>query len=216
MGLYQQHGPWRDMARIEAVGLLDLDKFFKLAPELTAKAASMAINDTIRGKGMKLIRSKIMDEVAFSAEYLTGDRLAIGMYATPENLAGVIVGRKRATSLARFASGAPIGKAGVSVSVQRGRTRMLRKAFLVKLRRGPSVSEDSYNVGLAVRVQPGEDIAGKKDNSRKHWLVKDKVQLLYGPSVDQVFSTVAVEQAQAIADITAAEFDRQFARLTSG
>jgi hypothetical protein len=204
------------MARIEAVGLLDLDRFFKIAPELTAKAASMAINDTIRGKGMKLIRSKIMDEVAFSSEYLTGDRLKVGMYATPENLAGVIIGRKRATSLARFANGGAINKAGVSVNVQRGRTTMLRKAFLVKLRRGPSVSEDNYNLGLAIRVQPGEDIANKRDNSRKHWLVKDKVQLLYGPSVDQVFSTVAVENAQQIAEITADEFNRQFARLTSG
>jgi hypothetical protein len=40
------------------------------------------------------------------------------------------------------------------------------------------------------------------------------VALLYGPSVDQVFAEVADKVAPTIGDLVAAEFHRNFARLS--
>lgn len=206
------------MLKVQADGILDLGAYLETAPESAPKAAALAINSVIKGKGFTNIKNKMLDEIAFPTGYLTGDRLRVGQLATPDNLMGSIIGRKRATSLARFASSSDFpGKksAGVTVRVQAGKTTYLKGAFLVKLKKGASVTEDNYNIGLAVRLGSGETLANKR-TTHTSWLVPGKVALLYGPSVDQVFSTVADEMAQPLADMAADEFFRQFARLTGG
>ena len=188
-------------------------------PELTARAMRLAINGVTKGKGMTAIKRQMLDEIAFPSGYLNADRLKVTKLASDSNLESVITGRKRATSLARFVTGNPIPGSkrsdGVSVRVQKGRTTYLKNAFLVRLKRGASLSEDNFNVGLAVRLKPGEQLANKR-TSHKSWLVKDKVALLYGPSVDQVFAGVIEELRPQIGDDVAAEFHRQFARLSNG
>lgn len=205
------------MTRISAEGLVDFGEFIRTAPEVATRAASMAINDVATRSGLRAIKDKMTDEIDFPSGYLSGDRLKVTQRATPENLLAVITGRKRATSLARFSSGTAVPNskaAGVNVRVQQGRTTFLKKAFLVRLKKGASLTEDNYNIGLAIRVGPGETVLNKK-TVHKSWLVPGKVALLYGPSVDQIFASVADDLAPELAEMTANEFFRQFARLTN-
>lgn len=193
---------------VDAVGINDAQGVFKAFPDVASKSAAIAINQVMSRSGMQLIRGTIEEQIAFPKGYLSGDRLKIKQYAKADNPEGVIFARKRATSLARFASGQPIGKPGITVRVGTGTATALRAAWLVRLKRGTSLTEDNYNVGLAVRVKPGDTISNKKSTHRG-WLVPDKVALLYGPSVDQVFRSVADDIALPIADLVSAEFFRQ-------
>ena len=204
------------MIRVSNKGLQSLEQFFERAPEAATMAARMAINDTTTRYGMQMIRKDMMAQVAFPNGYLSGDRLFVSKRATNNNLEAVILGRKRATSLARFATGPTVlnGKGGVQVRVKSGRTTYMKRAFLVRLRAGASMSEDKYNVGLALRLAPGERL--NKNTPHRSWLVPGKVALLYGPSVDQVFGGVADKVAEPIGDMVTTEFFRQFARLTRG
>lgn len=204
----------------EIVGLDRIQDYFKRMPDVTAQAASLAINRTIHREGLKDIQTNMYKEVAFPNNYLKGDRLRVSQNATKTNLEGIIIARKRATSLARFAApGTPIGSVRgthgtVSVTVKSGNTTRLRDAWLVRLRKGKSLSEDQYNVGLAVRVKPGDSI-NNKSSAHQAWLNPDHtVALLYGPSVDQVFRDVREKSAPAILEAMAVEFFRQFDRLS--
>lgn len=200
-------------------GLDGLQDYFRAMPKRSARAARLAINTTISRKGMALIQDEMYDEVNFPKNYLKGDRLYVSRYATETSLQGVILGRKRATSLARFAApGTPIGiqgGSGVRVMVKRGSSVALRNAWLVRLRRGASLTEDQFNVGLAIRLRPGETAVTGKTTTHSSWLVPGEVALLYGPSVNQVFAGVAEETGPEILKLVADEFFRQFDRLSS-
>lgn len=202
----------------EIEGLADLELYFKTMPDVTAKASSLAINRTINREGLAAIRDEMYSEVNFPNNYLKGDRLRVSQNATPANLEGIVIARKRATSLARFAApGTPIGssRAGstVRVSVKSGSSTAMRNAWLVRLRQGKSLTEDQFNVGLAIRVKPGDSI-GNKSSAHQAWLnAEHTVALLYGPSVDQVFRDVRNTVAPQILNFMAAEFFRQFDRL---
>lgn len=199
----------------EFTGLDAAADYFQLMPERTAKAARLAINTVINRSGMRLIQDEMYADVNFPKNYLKGDRLAVTELATENKLVGAIKARKRATSLARFAApGTPLGSragAQVRVMVNAGQGVTLRNAWLVRLRKGASLTEDNYNIGLAVRLHPGEKL--NKKTAHHSWLVPDQVALLYGPSVDQVFKDVAEETGPRILDLTSAEFFRQFERL---
>lgn len=204
---------------IITAGSKELQRYLETMPELTARAMRLAINGVTKGQGMTAIKRQMLDEIAFPSGYLNADRLKITKLASDSNLESVITGRKRATSLARFVTGNPIPgskrSGGLSVRVQKGRTTYLKNAFVVRLKRGASLSEDNFNIGLAVRLKPGEQLANKR-TSHKAWLVPNKVALLYGPSVDQVFAGVIEQLRPQIGQDVAAEFHRQFARLSNG
>lgn len=190
-----------------AQSILDAQNFFKQLPQVAERAAQLAINQVADRSGLKMIRTAILSEIAFPRDYLTGDRLSVTQHATPSNLEAVITARKRPTSLARFASGQALGsraRIGVKVSVKAGTTTTLKKAWLVRLNNG--------NLGLAVRLKPGQSLINKKGD-HKSWLVPGKVALLYGPSVDQVFREVSEMSASPISRLVTEEFLRQFTRL---
>lgn len=199
-------------------GLGEAAEFFQRLPGLNAKAARLAINQTAQRGGLDLARTSILDDIAFPKDYLNADRLGVTQLATDNNLEAKITGRKRATSLARFAAaGTPIGRGmgqGVRVQVKAGSSVVMRRAWLVRLRAGASFSEDKFNIGLALRIKPGEKIDSKY-TAHHSWLVPGAVALLYAPSVDQIFRDVAEEIAPRVAEMTAAEFLRQFTRLAS-
>lgn len=164
------------------------------------KAARNAINratDRARTRSDREIRKQIN----FPARYLS-ERLKVVKRASGRNLEGVIAGRDRPTSLARFAkskSPAATRKAGeVKLSVSPGTTTTIPNAFLMPLRNG--------NLGLALRLKPGETIRNKKYLTK----VSKGLYLLYGPSVNQVFRTVADEKA---APDASAFLEREFLRL---
>lgn len=201
---------------IEALG--DLQKFFERLPQQATAAARMAINDVVTRDGFKLIQGEINADVNFPVGYLEGDRLFVQRKATNNDLTAVIVGRDRPTSLARFApSKAKKQPGGVTVEVHRGKAKVMRRAFIVSLKRG---SAATGNFGLAIKLKKGEVVKG----TTRALLMKKiseadedyNYYLLYGPSVEQVFSDVADDVSQPIANMIKYQFLRQFARLTDG
>ncbi|QFG04459.1 hypothetical protein JT326_gp56 [Aeromonas phage vB_AhyS-A18P4] len=203
------------MITVSSAELEDLASYFETAADAAVPAMRMAINDVASRGGMAMIRQEMTEQIAFPKGYLSGDRIGVTKRATNANLEAVITGRQRATSLARFSSATGVNqRGGVSVRVSKGRTTYIRQAWLVRLKKGASLDQDNYNIGLAIRVNPGEKV--NKRTLHQSWLVKDQVALLYGPSVDQVFSEVSGNVADPIGDMVIDEFYRQFARLTNG
>lgn len=205
---------------ITADGLPDLARFMDRMPERTTQAARMALNDVSGGEGLKLLRNAVEDEINFPLGYVNKERLSQTRKATNDSLQATIAGRVRATSLARFATpGQTPGNTrkkkdasgGVTVQVHPGRIRRMDSAFLVRLRSGAGIADDSYNLGLAIRLKAGDTIHNKKQQSGVQ--LDHNLYLLYGPSVQQVFGDVAVEQTPEILDMVALDFLRHFNRL---
>lgn len=204
--------------RVDSVGLEKAIEYFKRAPDIATTAARIAINDVASRGALSLARREISMQINFDPSYLKGDRLGVVKKASNADLSAVIRARQRATSLARFAApGQPLGQnravGGVRVRVKKGQSSVMRSAWLVRLRSGKSLTDDNFNVGLAMRLKPGESIPGKK-SVHKAWLIPNEVALLYGPSVDQVFRDVAGDIADPVADMVSGEFYRNFIRLS--
>lgn len=196
-------------ASILTQGLRDVQRFFDVLPDVAAKAAVLAINDTTERVALPQIRNEINAQVEFPTGYLKQpSRLGITRKARLNSLEAVITARDRPTSLARFAPGQTpqnTRRGGVRVEVKKGSRRLMKKAFLVSLRNG--------NVGLAIRLKEGEKLDNKRDPAVE--LAKN-VYLLYGPSVDQVFKGVVPQKQEAIGQALSKQFLRQFARLSNG
>lgn len=192
-----------------ATGLKEAARFFEELPDIAEQATVLALNQVAGRDGLALIRRDMRAEVDFPKGYLEqSDRLGVVRKARKGALSAVIRGRDRATSLARFvASGqrpeTTRGQA-LRVTIKPGSPVTLKRAFLIKLRGG--------NMGLAVRLKPGETVR----NSDRAVKLGDSLFLLYGPSVDQVFRGVANDDADDIALMVENQFYRQFARLTNG
>lgn len=200
---------------ITAEGLPEFEQYVKLAPQRSTQSARMALNDVAGGSGLKLLRTAIQHEVSFPQGYVDKDKLYLKSRARDDNLEASIAGRTRATSLARFAPAQSVASSrgkGVTVQVHPGSVRAMPGAFLVRLKRGASLTEDNYNLGLAIRLKPGDQIHNKKVRSSVQ--LDHNVQLLYGPSVDQVFGEVAEESAPAILDQVGTRFFHHYARLS--
>lgn len=194
-------------AVVFADALGEVARYFEELPDIATKAATLAINQVAGRDGLAVLRRDMRSQIDFPSGYLESDRLKLASKASRFKLEATIRGRDRATSLARFAKGQNPGNTrgrGVRVTVKPGQTRHLKNAFLVRLKNG--------NMGLAVRLKPGEQIR----NSEKAVRLADNVFLLYGPSVDQVFRGVADDRAPEIGEMVSRQFLRQMTRLTRG
>ncbi len=167
-------------------GLADID--FTDGGKKIDAAASKAINKITRDKRARAARL-IRGQVNLPARYVSpgSKRLWVSEKATPSHLQGRITARGRPTSLARFIQGnARPGKSGVVVEVQPGKSRFMKRAFPIKLPQGSSGVDTKFNLGLAIRLRPGETLQNKVRVRR----VEKGLYLLYGPSVDQVFRSL--------------------------
>ena len=137
-------------------------------------------------------------------------RLTVTRRATPGSLRAVITARSRPTSLARFVRNPTTRRGAIlSVQVKPGRTRQLRRAFLIRLRRGTSLTETQFNLGLAIRLRPGERISNKIQQIQ----ISRGLYLLYGPSIQQVFLDNELQGVAAdIAGPTAVRLEAEFLR----
>jgi len=202
---------------VDISGQLELESFLEAAPAVTRQAVALAMNDVLSGSGLARYRGSINEQVNFPTGYVNDQRFGMDKRATPSNLTASLVGRQRPTSLARFATSGVIGaKGGVSVKVKKeGSTTRMPSAFLVKLKAGTASIADNYNVGLAIRLAPGQTL-NKKDTSQMVHLDKNVV-LLYGPSIDQILNNSVIDKdtPEVVSDV-ATEFFRQFARLSNG
>jgi len=196
---------------INIAQVLELEKFLDAVPDITRRSAAYAMNDVLGGQALARFRKAVAAEVQFPAGYVD-DKISFDKRATPTDLTASVVGRQRPTSLARFASGGTVGgRGGVTVRVKGGSSYM-KDAFLVRLRQGNSISDDGFNVGLAIRLKEGTTL-NKRDTSRMVHL-ESNVVLLYGPSVDQILrNEVADAETPEVVGAIAQEFFRQFARL---
>jgi hypothetical protein len=203
---------------IEFDALLDLEDYVGAFPEASKEAAKIALNDVAEGEGLAVYRKAINEQIDYPDGYLTTDRLGVTSKATLSRLAVTITGRQRATSLARFAQGQTVQstrRKGVRVKVKRGGGGgLMERAWLVRLNRGSSASRDNYNLGLAIRLEPGERLRNKREVRSVQ--LDQNVYLLYGPSVDQVFRDVALTDTPPVLEKVGDEFFRQFFRLTKG
>lgn len=197
---------------VDTSQIRDFENFYALFPQRAAKAMSLAINDTVRRELLPEARKQIYAEVNYPAGYLD-DRLNVEQWSTPTQLAAIIKGRDRPTSLAQFATAAaPTASSKfvpvLGLEVHPGAVKQTNRTFLVNLRRGVS---PTGNVGLAIRLRPGERMqhVDRFDPVQLY----PNVYLLYGPSVDQVLQGVASDIKPAVLDFLQAEFYRQFERL---
>lgn len=193
-----------------AEGISDLQQFdrTKLAVRL---AASRAINKITRNGRVEIARS-IRDQVNLPASYVAPGqkRLYVSQQATTENLEGKITARGRATSLARFVHGNPRRGEGVRVEVAPGRSRYMKRAFVIRLPAGKGDVDTKFNMGLAIRLRPGEKLQNKLQARR----MEKGLYLLYGPSVDQVFrARDGAGVANDAAPKLVRELEREFLRL---
>lgn len=205
----------------EIRGLDDLQSLFEQLPEIADEAAQLAVNDAARF-GRSASSREIREQVAFKAGYLgsandgADANLAIAKYASSDDQEAVIRARDPATSLARFATTQPRfggGQKGVRVRVEPGSTKSMRRAFFIRLKRGQgAVTDDNFNLGLAIRLKKGERV----ENKRTMKAIGGGLYLLYGPSVAQVFDDVAIELQDDISNKLLSEFVRQFERLSRG
>lgn len=200
-----------------ADGFEAMDEYFKIMPDEATQAARMAINDTVSGLAIRRARAEVMDQVNFPNGYLTADRLGVAKLARNHDLEAIISGRDRPTSLARFAvGGARAGQRGVRVAVHKGGGTLMRRAFIVPLK---GANGEGKNLGLAIRLKPGEVITGRREAGNVNYSTFKSdsygtIALLYGPSVDQVFGSVADDITPEVIESVTSEFFRQFARLT--
>lgn len=192
-------------------GLSALQEFDKAPTDIKA-AARQAVNAAAR-KARATGAERMMQQVAFPAGYLNDGkgRLKITKYATESSLEAVVRGRFAPTSLARYSVNPDIGLArrngGVTVKVHPGAPKFMKRAFFIKLRKNTELTETVYNLGLALRLKPGEAIIHKKYMKQ----LKGNLYLLYGPSVDQVFKSVAKDITPEIENY----LEKEFLRLES-
>lgn len=189
--------------------------FAKLFPQAVTAAKPLALNDAARF-GLKAGAAQITRELNFPAGYLNDTRLFVKKFAAAGVDEAVVAGRGRATSLARFAVGGPTPEStrgrdagGVAVAVKAGApARQMKRAFVLRLKSGKTLTEDNFNLGLAIRLRPGETVTNRKLSDATK--IAPNVYLLYGPSVAQAFDKVAVDIAPLVLDFFGAEFFRQF------
>lgn len=183
----------------------------ELRPQIRL-AAARAINKVARDQRAEAAR-RISDQINLPRSYVSpaSGRLSVTQQANRSKLEARITARGRPTSLARYAKGTP-GRAGVTLEVKPGQSSFLRRAFLIKLPQGSSQTETRFNLGLAIRLRPGESLKNKTQQVQ----LSKGLYLLYGPSVQQVFldnrgSGVADDLAEPTADRLEAEFNRLLA-----
>lgn len=163
---------------------------------------------------MPEISRRVRRNINFTAGYIN-QKLRIKRLATSESFEAVISGPRRATSLARFLVGSTaIGgarkKSSVSVMIKPGQTRILQRAFLVRLKAGSQLTDTIFNLGLAIRLRSGQ--VPRMSEAAK--LIGKSTWLLYGPSVDQALINnagggEAKDMTPDIQDVVETEFNRQ-------
>lgn len=204
----------------EIVGFRD---FLAQFPKQTGRAMSIAINDTMKKVVLPRGREMMREQVRFPDSYLNRpDRFGIDTYATPTSLYGQVAGRDDPTSLKRFADPyiqnmsrgdkwVPVQNVEVHPGVVKNVGLSTRgKMYIIPLKRGT----DWGNAGLAIRLRKGERV----ENIREYNPVEihPNVFILYGPSVDQIFKSVAVDLMPEVTSFMNQEFYRQMDRLLGG
>jgi hypothetical protein len=177
------------------------------------------VNQTAERRGLKMAREAMLAQVAFPRGYLTetarsGEkRFRLSYRATDSRLEAGIKAADSPTPLARFAGvsrGAFVrtgrrGRRPIQVTINPGQPNTIERGFFIQLRSG--------NIGLGIRLKNGQRLTNTIGAKYITNGPLAGVALLYGPSVDQVFATVATDISPALLEYLSLEFVRQFERL---
>ncbi len=206
------------MIDLELRRLPEVERYFLSLPAAARASAALAINASAKWAARDASR-RIRLQVALPRNYI-GDasnpdaKLRIRKTATGADLEAVLSAAQRPVSLARFVAGnTPIGRnrGQVHLRVKPGRSTTIPGAFLIRLPAGQRFDETHFNLGLALRLKPGERVRNKHTMQA----IAKGLVLLYGPSIDQIFQTVREDIAPGTAQQAVSEFLRQFARRTA-
>lgn len=202
---------------LETSGIKEYVRYLEQFPNIVPRAAKLALNQTAERKGLKLAREQMIRQVAFPSGYLYPPRFEVSQKATEGSLLATITGQFTPTPLGRFSPSQrsrfltarkhnrKVSRPKIRVEVKPGHIVELPRAFLLTLRNG--------NVGLGIRLRPGETL---QHTIGAKVITKGPlrgVALLYGPSVDQVFRSVAADISPDLVLELDSEFLRQFLRL---
>lgn len=192
---------------VVAIDGLESERPLESLPARIRQNAVRAVNYAAR-RGRTREAREIRDQVNFPARYLSGDngRLTLRTAKSIDDDAE-IRGRWRPTSLARFATRGTPGKPGVSFMVKPGFATRSNRMFLIRLRAGTADLDTKSNLGVAIRLREGETISNKKIQLQR--LGNTGLHLLFGPSVSQVFRSVAGDDVPEVEQ----DLEREFLRL---
>lgn len=184
-----------------------------ISPEKLKRAQMLAVNKTARD-GRAMFARDVRDQVNLPASYVSANnkRLFIAQQASPFRTEAIIRAGGRPTSLARYARNPTSSKRGQGavVEVAPGRARFMRRAFFLRLPQGSTLTNTQFNLGLAIRLRPGERIENKHSAVR----MASGLYLLYGPSVDQIFRSASGDGlATDRAPMLAERLEREILRL---
>lgn len=174
-------------------GLSDLGDLRELDAK-TSRSLKIAVNAAV-DKARTRLSSDIRSHLNFTQPYLA-QRMKVVKRATNSDFEGVIAGRDRPTSLARFLTNSPKRGRAAIVQVAAGASKPMTRAFVINLANG--------NRGLAMRLKPGEAWKNKKFVRR----FEGDLYLLYGPSVNQAMRMVAEDRVDDVAGYLENEFLR--------
>jgi len=192
-------------------------------PDIVTKASVMAVNEGARFGRAAALR-EMNSQVMLGKKYLGDNLLIKKAQGNVGEIRAVVTGIQRPVSLARYAAssaraaflGSKKQPKNMRIRVRTSSTgRVMPKAFFVRLRSGREFSETHFNVGLAIRLKPGQQVQGRHISGKPMAKTGSSasVYLLYGPSVDQVFRTVREDVSPEIVQRVRNEFGRQFKRL---
>lgn len=189
-------------------GLSDAVDDIDQLPDRVKMAAHRAVNyaatraKTAAGRRMR-------EQINWTASYVN-DKLALKL-ANGDETEATISTTFRPTSLARYA----VGSKQPWTYAKRLHVGAARyadtngKMLFVPLRAGKAaITEDNFNLGLAVRLKDGDTIRGKYNVKP----IGKGLYLLYGPSSAQVFYTVAEDVIPDVSGWLDQEFTRQMNR----
>lgn len=200
------------MFGIDLDPLLDFAKRIDAFGERGDRAAAKAVNEGAQF-AVRAGAKDIASEVNLTQKYIRdGGRLAVSGLASAGNLEATVTGRDRPTSLARFSrTGQTFGRQRLAptVAVAKGSAgRRIPGSFFMRLRKGNT--GELGNVGIAVRLKPGESLPGKRVQPKAS---KSGLALLYGPSVGQAFRSAAPRAAGPVSDKTVQALLRELDRM---
>lgn len=192
-----------------------IDALDALDPEIL-RVVRMSVN-----KGADFGRAeaarRIGRQLNLPARYISGSggKLTVTSKATSTTLEAKIGARSTPTSLARYSKDrdprAGRKKGGVTVAVKPGGARFMKRAFLIKLKAGSANIDTNYNLGLAIRLRPGEQVDNKRIRAKR---LESNLYVLYGPSVSQAFiNTNGTGVAEDVTPDILDKMENEFLRL---
>lgn len=199
----------RDAYVVLLDGLSEMRGTLDAIPAKVQRNAVRAVNYAAR-RGRTDAQKEIEAQVAFPRGYLSprNGRLTVDTAKSIDDQAE-IRGRFRPTSLAQFVTSGKPASPGkrptpITLAVREGHSTRSSRMFLIRLRAGTADIDTKSNLGVAIRLRPGERVEGK------HTMVqmKNGLYLLYGPSISQVYRTVSQEQIPDVEQYLLKEFQR--------